>query len=989
MWLYWTIIINALTTIHCNRPIFSDDAWIQMLFLPYDTPPGSAIYRVQANDNEAVPHYPLTFTVGGRGSDVVDIISVSATEADLVLKQRLKKGSIYPIALQVSDTANEKNVIEIRINATDVSVMVNSALLSYPEKPISVPEDTRPGSVIGTIIAKKRSGSDRYPDLILSRGPYNKLLDNRNILILPITIVVEDVQDTNPIFTQLPLLTRMRSDMPAGTSILQIKAIDGDRSSARSIVYSIQGENSQHFHMNPKTGQISTSNPGHQILKGCQDSAFIILVKAEEENDRRAQSIQEIVIFIEAATKPQPKFTPDVLRISIDENVAMLTELTRQQTLRLVDEASGNCAVLRVSIQDEGSTKASEIFDINPSQVIHSSDIKIFVKNPIKLDYEQIKEVTFRIIARPQDPSFESFTSTAVITVTINDLNDNAPIFLREVYETKIPENAAEGTLVTQVSATDLESGNKGEIRYTRILGDNQISEVFKLDADTGVISVTRRGALDRESVDRYEFEVEACDQHGRGLCNKTKVIVQVTDDNDNKPTFDSNHYYACLTPGMKRGEIFFNLKAIDKDEPDTANSFIMYEITGGNTNGYFSVNQQGNLSVTRDASSIPKNQETQLYIRARDDGSTPQSSETTVHISAVSYSHGNGVQFSATIGSAAKSGRICLQQLHNLSANDFLHTSAEICSKLSDPARCTQRIVEYVVSKGKNEITNKKAEYERILTELNSGSITRIDQVKTSDDSSKSRIVTSIVQHANRSVVDLTVWDREFGMPNGPSGGPSSEPSVETIVVAATESEAWKWILIALLILLAIVFIILLCCCLCKPNSKSKTAQVYNKQRNHSTVDDQRHPTRPRHHHRHRQHHVTDRITSAPMVNGKTNIPYSRHVAEEVIVDPPSARKQQATAISNGEAVISKSANLPRIVQELQATESSGQSEVVAVVSEDTTVDVDDNGPQAQLKNQFLEKKSLFTIAYDGMHSKHDLLKDKDYPPSTNTPVS
>lgn len=46
-----------------------------------------------------------------------------------------------------------------------------------------------------------------------------------------------------------------------------------------------------------------------------------------------------------------------------------------------------------------------------------------------------------------------------------SDVNDNVPFFTSSIYEASVAEGAAVGTFVVQVSATDLDLGQNGEVR--------------------------------------------------------------------------------------------------------------------------------------------------------------------------------------------------------------------------------------------------------------------------------------------------------------------------------------------------------------------------------------------------------------------------------------------------------------------------------------------------------------------------------------------
>lgn len=82
-------------------------------------------------------------------------------------------------------------------------------------------------------------------------------------------------------------------------------------------------------------------------------------------------------------------------------------------------------------------------------------------------------------------------SSTATITVSITDTNDNRPVFDEESYSFSILETAHPGQLIATISAKDLDSGHFGEqgLRYS-LSGTG--SELFHVDPMTGTITVAK-----------------------------------------------------------------------------------------------------------------------------------------------------------------------------------------------------------------------------------------------------------------------------------------------------------------------------------------------------------------------------------------------------------------------------------------------------------------------------------------------------------------
>lgn len=58
-------------------------------------------------------------------------------------------------------------------------------------------------------------------------------------------------------------------------------------------------------------------------------------------------------------------------------------------------------------------------------------------------------------------------TSQSDVVVNVQDANDNSPIFSQASYTFIIPENLAPGTKIANITASDIDSGSYGTLRYT------------------------------------------------------------------------------------------------------------------------------------------------------------------------------------------------------------------------------------------------------------------------------------------------------------------------------------------------------------------------------------------------------------------------------------------------------------------------------------------------------------------------------------------
>nr|DAA06601.1 TPA_inf: protocadherin gamma a7 isoform [Anolis carolinensis] len=148
------------------------------------------------------------------------------------------------------------------------------------------------------------------------------------------------------------------------------------------------------------------------------------------------------------------------------------------------------------------------------------------------LDREELS--VYDLILTATDGGDPVRSGTTQIKVRVLDANDNAPVFSQPIYEVTIKENIPKGSTVAFVSATDLDEGLNGEVKYTIRKITKSDFPLFLLNSTTGEIILT--GRLDYEVSSLHEFEVEAKD--GGRLNDISKVVIHVTDVNDNAPEF-------------------------------------------------------------------------------------------------------------------------------------------------------------------------------------------------------------------------------------------------------------------------------------------------------------------------------------------------------------------------------------------------------------------------------------------------------------------
>jgi len=200
-----------------------------------------------------------------------------------------------------------------------------------------------------------------------------------------------------------------------------------------------------------------------------------------------------------------------------------------------VDSPANGVAGYRLTVLE--SMEPSPLFDVRVGDVNASTpQLRLVLKQP--LDHETADRHHLRVLA--YDRGAPSLTGTLYIDVTVEDANDNAPKFDKELYATVLLETAPRGTVVLSVTAEDDDSRDNGRVTY-RFTARTQAAHghQFSVDASTGDI----RLLTDARRLDRAEYVLGlvATDSAEQPGVTGISVSVMVVDVNEHAPVIDVN----------------------------------------------------------------------------------------------------------------------------------------------------------------------------------------------------------------------------------------------------------------------------------------------------------------------------------------------------------------------------------------------------------------------------------------------------------------
>uniref|UniRef100_A0A3B3XW57 Cadherin domain-containing protein n=1 Tax=Poecilia mexicana TaxID=48701 RepID=A0A3B3XW57_9TELE len=182
------------------------------------------------------------------------------------------------------------------------------------------------------------------------------------------------------------------------------------------------------------------------------------------------------------------------------------------------------------------------------------------------LDREE--KAVHKLILTAVDGGVPVRSGTANIIVRVQDTNDNPPQFDKQTYTINMAENTPIGTLVVNLNATDLDEGSNSEIVYSFTLYTSEkTQDVFTLNPNTGEITV--KGTIDYEDMKFYEMHIEAKDKGAHPLLGQCKIVVHVTDMNDNFPEITVQSVKNTVPENVPVGTVIALVGVSDRDTGD------------------------------------------------------------------------------------------------------------------------------------------------------------------------------------------------------------------------------------------------------------------------------------------------------------------------------------------------------------------------------------------------------------------------------------
>ncbi|XP_070773757.1 protocadherin-16 [Enoplosus armatus] len=237
--------------------------------------------------------------------------------------------------------------------------------------------------------------------------------------------------------------------------------------------------------------------------------------------------------------------------------------------------------------------------------------------------------------------SFIAVTMTGVtieVSITVNDINDHAPVFPKRKAVLKIPEHTAVGTRFSLDPATDADKDQLTTQGYA--IREGNVGQAFRLETKRAAnkvlyIDVVVNGLLDREKRSTYTLVLEAFDGGSPRRMGSMTLEVIVTDINDHAPAFNQSRYHAIISESLPQGSSILQVFATDEDEGD--NGLVLYEINRrqSDPDRYFVMDTKSGVITLNRPLDYELKRVHELVVQARDNASHPEVTNAfvTIHV--------------------------------------------------------------------------------------------------------------------------------------------------------------------------------------------------------------------------------------------------------------------------------------------------------------------------------------------------------------------
>uniref|UniRef100_A0A3Q3VQK3 Cadherin domain-containing protein n=1 Tax=Mola mola TaxID=94237 RepID=A0A3Q3VQK3_MOLML len=329
--------------------------------------------------------------------------------------------------------------------------------------------------------------------------------------------------------------------------------------------------------------------------------------------------LHRIEVEIRDINDNSPSFLSNELSLKLAESAAVGTRFPLESatdpdvgsnSLKSYTLSKNECCSLRIKEIEGGKTVPELVLD-----------------KP--LDRE--KKAVHKILLTGLDGGSPARSGTSQIIINVLDINDNFPVFEKNVYRVTLGEKSMRGAAVIKPKATDADEGLNGDIEFS--FGSrtpDSVLSVFDINTLTG--EITLKGTLDYETTRSYDIDLTAKDKGSPEMQGHCRVQVDISDYNDNPPEIVFTSQPKPVREDAPGGTVVALISARDLDSGE--NGKVTLQLPKGSPFTLKPSFSNNYALVTSGALDRESFSEYNIEITATDSGSPPLSSKKVIPVS-------------------------------------------------------------------------------------------------------------------------------------------------------------------------------------------------------------------------------------------------------------------------------------------------------------------------------------------------------------------
>ncbi|XP_008567696.1 PREDICTED: protocadherin gamma-A11 [Galeopterus variegatus] len=437
---------------------------------------------------------------------------------------------------------------------------------------------------------------------------------------VPIRVVVLDVNDHIPKFTQSVYQVSVPENLRSGTRVLVVNATDPDEGTNGEVMYSfrnMESKASEIFQLDSQTGDV--------LVRGSLDFEKYRFYEMEIQGQDGGGLLTTTKILITV--------------VDVNDNAPEIT-ITSSINSMLENSPPGTVIAL-LNVHDQDSGENAHVSCFIPSHLpfklekTYGNYYKLITNKA--LDREQVQ--TYNITLTATDHGNPPLSTEIDISLNVADDNDNPPAFIHSSYSAYIQENNPRGASIFSVTALDPDSKENARVTYSLMedtIQGEPLSSYLSINSDTGVLYALR--SFDYEQFDNLQLRVTAHDSGDPPLSSNVSLSLFVLDQNDNIPEIlypalptDGSTGVELAPRSAEPGYLVTKVVAVDRDSGQ--NAWLSYRLLKASEPGLFVVGlHTGEVRTARallDRDALKQS----LVIAVQDHGQPPLSATVTLTI--------------------------------------------------------------------------------------------------------------------------------------------------------------------------------------------------------------------------------------------------------------------------------------------------------------------------------------------------------------------